>query len=478
MSASAFDVVVVGGGGSGLAAAAAAAGEGANVVVLEKAERLGGTTALSVGSITASRTALQRRAGVEDSPQAHFDDLDLFPRPEGATDNLALRRLYVENAADTVHWLSSLGIVFHGPSPEPPHTKPRLHLALPHSGAYIHALARSCRRGRVDFRLRAAARRLVEEAGRVVGVQADTAAGPVTLRARKGVILASGDYSGGRAMLREYAGERFSAVSPLNAMNTGDGHALARALGARVLNGGLVIAEMRFPVPARLNWVRRLPPGRLVGNAVRLAMARLPRALLRPLFAMSMTANLAPTPKLFEAGALLVNRDGVRFTDENAAPVFDLARQAGGRAWIVFDAAIAGGFERWPGFISTAPGIAYAYLSDYRRYRPDVFHSAPTLEALARSLEVPVAALRESGARLGPAPYFALGPLFGWMMTTDGGLAVSERFEVLRADAPIPGLYAVGSAGQGGLLLPGHGQHLGWAFTSGRLCGRAVAKPG
>ncbi len=26
--------------------------------------------------------------------------------------------------------------------------------------------------------------------------------------------------------------------------------------------------------------------------------------------------------------------------------------------------------------------------------------------------------------------------------------------------------------GQGGLLLKGHGHHLGWAFTSGRLAGR------
>jgi fumarate reductase flavoprotein subunit len=387
-----------------------------------------------------------------------------------------LRRLYVERVADTVHWLSSLGIVFHGPSPEPPHMKSRLHLALPHSGAYIHALARDCRAGRVEIRLRTAARRLIENSGRVIAVQADAAAGPVTLHARKGVILASGDYSGGRAMLCEFAGERYAAVEALNAVNTGDGHALARTLGARVLNGGLVTAEMRFPVPARLNWVRQLPPGQFVGNAVRLAMARLPRALLRPVFAMSMTANLAPTLKLFEAGALLVNRDGLRFTDENSAPLFDLARQPGGCAWIVFDAAIAGRFERWPGFISTAPGIAYAYLSDYRRYRSDVFRSAPTLDALARAMDVPVTELARSAGHLKATPCFALGPIFGWIMTTDGGLAISDHFEVLRAETPIPGLYAVGSAGQGGLQLPGHGQHLGWAFTSGRLCGLALAR--
>ena len=63
-------------------------------------------------------------------------------------------------------------------------------------------------------------------------------------------------------------------------------------------------------------------------------------------------------------------------------------------------------------------------------------------------------------------------------MTTDGGLAVTPKFEVLRGDGSvIPGLYAAGLAGQGGVLLPGHGQHLGWAFTSGRLCGLGPARP-
>ena len=49
-------------------------------------------------------------------------------------------------------------------------------------------------------------------------------------------------------------------------------------------------------------------------------------------------------------------------------------------------------------------------------------------------------------------------------------------FYVLRDDgAVIPGLYAAGSAGQGGLLLEGHGHHLGWAFISGRIAGRHAA---
>jgi predicted oxidoreductase len=59
---------------------------------------------------------------------------------------------------------------------------------------------------------------------------------------------------------------------------------------------------------------------------------------------------------------------------------------------------------------------------------------------------------------------------------TDGGLKVSERLEVVREDgSPIPSLFAAGSTGQGGLLLEGHGHHLGWAFISGRLAGRNAA---
>ena len=73
-----FDVIVVGGGGSGLAAAIEARAPGRRVVLLEKNARLGGSTAWSVGSITSTRTPHQRRAGVEDDPQAHFADMPLF----------------------------------------------------------------------------------------------------------------------------------------------------------------------------------------------------------------------------------------------------------------------------------------------------------------------------------------------------------------------------------------------------------------
>ena len=61
-------------------------------------------------------------------------------------------------------------------------------------------------------------------------------------------------------------------------------------------------------------------------------------------------------------------------------------------------------------------------------------------------------------------------------MLTDGGLAVDENLRLLgHGDTPVAGLWAAGSAGQGGLMLKGHGHHIGWAFTSGRIAGRNAA---
>src|SRR5437868_5421312 len=66
------DVVVIGGGGAGMAAALAARAAGASVILLEADTKLGGATALSEAVIYAAGTSAQRRAGVEDTPEAMF----------------------------------------------------------------------------------------------------------------------------------------------------------------------------------------------------------------------------------------------------------------------------------------------------------------------------------------------------------------------------------------------------------------------
>ena len=199
------------------------------------------------------------------------------------------------------------------------------------------------------------------------------------------------------------------------------------------------------------------------------------------------TTALAPSPSLFEAGALLVNKAGARFSDERDQPAFAVAEQPGKIAYILLDARMAQSFEAWPNFISTAPGVAYAYLADYRRNRPDIFARGATLDAVARQLGMSADSLaasvtdyntmRGNRSRFGEGPYVALGPVRAVFVHAEGGLAVDIDHRVLRiGEQPIAALYAAGSTGQGGLLLKGHGHHLAWAFVSGRRAGRNAAR--
>ena len=489
MSTEVFDVVVVGAGGTGLAAASEAARLGRSVVLLEKNPEPGGSTSWSVGSITATNTPHQRRAGIKDTPQEHFEDLERFAGALAPRDNLALRRILVDHTNEIVDWLMGHGIVFVGPVPEPPHRHPRMHNIVPNSRSFAYHLARYCRRLGVDIRVGIRANRLLMEAGRVTGVEATDAGGILrSFRARGGVVLASGDYSGGRELKAEFASPDLAEVDAVNVTNTGDGHRMARELGAVVLNGDIISGPiMRFIPPTRANWLRALPPWRPLARLMAWGYEHLPSSLLRPFLMSVLTTALGASPELYRRGAILVNRSGERYTDELGKPNLDTAKQPGRMAWIVFDQPVAQQFSAWPNYVSTAPGVAYAYLEDYRRNRSDIYHRTDTLHGLARSMGVPEAALartvedynaRGRGTRpaLATAAFHALGPVRSYVIFTDGGLKVSERLEVLRGDGSvIAGLYAAGSAGQGGLLLEGHGHHLGWAFISGRIAGRHAA---
>jgi len=139
------DVVVIGGGGSGLAAAIEARSLGRQVILLERNPQLGGTTAKSIGSITATNTPHQLRKGIRDSPADHFEDMARFSAASRRVqesrykidDNTELRRVLVENVPDTFRWLMAKGVEFYGPLPEAPHRRPRMHNVLPNSRAYI-----------------------------------------------------------------------------------------------------------------------------------------------------------------------------------------------------------------------------------------------------------------------------------------------------------------------------------------------------
>lgn len=482
------DVIVVGGGGSGLAAAIEARTAGASVILLEKNPVLGGSTGWSVGALTAAGTPHQKRARIADTADAHFEDLSLVTGALLPRDNLELRRILVDRAGETLEWLVSLGLVFVGPMPEPPHRHPRMHNVLPNSKVFAYRLSRHARKLGVAIRTGLEACELVQDSGRIAGVAVKDASGNQSvLRARRGVVLTTGDFSNARDLKARFADPALADIEAINPTATGDGHRLALAAGASVVNGDIVRGPiMRFVPPARSHIVQSLPPSRLLAHAMAWALAHVPHRILRPFFMSFVTTALGPSQDLFKEGAILVNRDGARFTDECGTPNIALARQPGRVAWIVLDRAIAQKFSAWPYIVSTAPGVAYAYLADYRSTRPDIYHESDTLEGLAVSMGTPPQALaravaeyneQQRGGRpaLTTPPYTALGPAKSYIVFTDGGLRVTSRLEVMRGNIAIPGLFAAGSAGQGGLLLEGHGHHLMWAFVSGRLAGRAAA---
>ncbi len=471
------DVVVVGGGGAGLAAAVAAAKRGVRTVLLEKRAQLGGSTRLSVGSLSAAGTVLQRRAGIVDDADAFRADMDAFVGDLVSRDNPTLRALLAAEASVTLQWLEDLGVVFAGPFPEPPNRVSRMHTVIPGSAMYITKLARAAERAGARLYCEVAADGLLTNArGRVVGVKYRRRDRSQRLLASRGVILATGDFSGDAALRARFLSAAASAAIPINPSNTGDGHQLARAVGAALCNMDVIYGpQLRFPRAPRPGLVDRLPPWSWLARLGAMYVTRAPSFLLKPFVTSLLIAHMSPTDRLFREGAVLVDREGCRLEGEPPAAALTSARESTG--FIVLDARIAELFRRYPYFISTAPGIGYAYFDDYTWGRPDLVHRGETPEALAAVIRVQPDRLQAAVETLNGRPLFAMGPVQAMLTVTEGGLAVDGCCRVLGENGSVlPGLYAAGSAAQGGMLLKGHGLHIAWAMTSGRIAGAMAAR--
>jgi len=491
------DVLVIGGGGSGMSAAISAATSGASVIILEKCAEVGGSTAMSVGSFTAANTSYQYRAGVNDSIDLFVEDMKVANGEFEARENKELRRILAENAGPTVEWLSSIGVQFLGPTPEPPYEKPRMHNVLPNSKAYREALLRECRKRGVAIYTSMRVDRLLRNAdGEIIGASANGQ----DYFGRRGVILATGDYSASTELKAKYVGEAAAKVPPVNPSNTGDGFYLGTAAGGVMMQMDRLYEGLRFAPSTRPDPIKMLPSVPGLTRLMRVVVERLPKSLLAYVIRGALTSWIGPNNTMYGAGAILVGPDGQRLANEDsdklmARAVADTAANTG---YMIFDAKVAKKFSAWPNPVSTFPGVAYAYVQDYKRFRPDVYHEAATLDELATGLGIEPAALRASvsrwneqvtgGAdtefgreRLGDGvtegPYYALGPMNAYVTLADGGLAVDTQLRVTTEDGDvIPGLWAAGSTGQGGLQLLNHGLHIGWAMISGRLAGRHVAQ--
>lgn len=494
-----YDVVVVGGGGAGLASAVSAAEHGASVMLLEKMPRLGGSTGRAIGSFTSSGTYLQRRAGIVDDPDDHQVDAGLFgPRDYERRNNAELRRFFFGESAATLDWLHGMGLAFHGPSPEPPNRVSRMHNVVPNAKAYVATLQLRLLRLGGTIVCDAPVVGLQVDDGRVTGVNARIDGRPRTILARRGVVLAAGDYTNSSAMISAYRGERFAVVEGINPDALGEGHLLAEAIGADLVNMDITYGpELRFVPPRGATLEQALPSRGPLLRLMTVLMPLVPGALMRWMIKRMLVTWQHPEDALLADGAILVNRDGRRFCDEGASPEREIAvaGQPDKLAFMLLDEALIERYGSWPHYISTAPEIAYAYVRDYLRLRPDIAVEGKSPERVAHARGLPVGALEETVARyaasfagaaatdvprtggrpLTGSRWVLLGPLKAYFTNTEGGVAIDRGLRVLDTSGrPIPGLYAAGQTGLGGMVLWGHGLHIAWALTSGRLVGEIL----
>jgi succinate dehydrogenase/fumarate reductase flavoprotein subunit len=294
------DVVVVGSGGAALTAATLAHDAGAEVLVLEKAGLLGGTTAVSGGGVWLPGNHVMAAAGIEDSredalayirrltagrepdpellevfvdtaPEAlryledhtplrtHISPLPDYYWPWGIPGNRAVPARCVEadpypvrrelpDWADRVvsrGTLMSLGASttltedFMPPTPELTEELRRREQEdiRPKGAALIARLFKGLLERGVEVRLETPARDVViDDAGAVVGVTAETGGVPRRIGARKGVVLACGGFEWNPELVRAHIGYDVKPLSPPN--NVGDGLKMAIEAGAQLANLG------------------------------------------------------------------------------------------------------------------------------------------------------------------------------------------------------------------------------------------------
>src|SRR5215469_6381416 len=110
------DVVVVGAGASGLPASITAAEAGASVIVVEQNYDIGGHAIESGGNIAlGGGTSLQRKYGIEDSPDRMFEDLVNWH--DYRFSDRQIVRAFCDESVATFDFLLKHGVQFPDKSP-------------------------------------------------------------------------------------------------------------------------------------------------------------------------------------------------------------------------------------------------------------------------------------------------------------------------------------------------------------------------
>ncbi|GAA0905905.1 3-oxosteroid 1-dehydrogenase [Virgisporangium ochraceum] len=539
-----FDVVVVGSGAAGMTAALTAAHHGLSVVVVEKADTFGGSTARSGGGVWIPGNEVLRRAGVTDSAEeaetylAHVVGSDvptarqrafLSHGPAMLSFVLAhspVRFAWVPGYAD--YYPEAAGGLPAGRSIEPRPLDARVlgaelrHLAPPYLAVQskVTVTARDYRWLSLGMRHPRAAIASVRVAGRLLRSKA--------LR-RRTLGLGQALAAGLRAGLAD-AGVPVWLGTPMSGLELDGDRVLGIRVDGRVIRArrGVLLATGGFEhngamrrkyqrAPIGTEWTVGAPgnvgDGITAGEDVGAALDLMDDAWWGP----SVPLPRGPFFLLAERslpGCVLVNGAGRRYVNE-AAPYVDVVHAMYDNhsdevphvpSWLVFDQRYR---DRYL-FAGKSPRQALPRSW----YESGILQRASSLEGLAGKTRLPATALTETVTRFnryaetGHDEDFAKGdsaydryygdprnrpnPCLGALVNppfyavrivpgdlgTKGGLRTDERARVLRADGiPIPGLYAAGNASAAvmGHSYAGAGATIGPAMTFGYVAALDLA---
>jgi 3-oxosteroid 1-dehydrogenase len=260
------DVVVVGSGAAALSAAIAAVGQGARVIMLEKGPVPGGTTAKSGGAHWIPNNHFQKQRGIADPRPDALRYMARVAYPylyRAAHPTFGLSQLqydliatYYDNGARVVKTLADLGALhimmmegytgplpdYQGQLPENNHARGRTLCPVDAEGKpgfggdMIRQMSGFLAAKGVQIQTETRVTRIVrDQAGRVVGLAAETPDGPRTFRARRGTVFGSGGFTHNPDMR-----VNFLRIPLLGGCavptNQGDFVGMATELGARLGN--------------------------------------------------------------------------------------------------------------------------------------------------------------------------------------------------------------------------------------------------
>lgn len=260
-----YDVVVIGAGAGGYAAAIEAANNGASVVVLEKAEKVGGDSALCDGILGGWGTRLQKEAGIELSADEVFAWFTAHPEWYGSFD-MEVARLNAEKCGETIDWLQDLGVEFEPEvGPRFGYTElPAIHQVVGKGAAMMDVLAQTAEAAGVKTYTGTPAIGLeADETGRIVGVRAKKGSDDFGVKANKGVVVASGGFAGSSEVLTAFNSESAGLMARSDPNMTGDGLLMAMEHGAHICKADRLplvssLAGLETKSPVNLNYAFRL----------------------------------------------------------------------------------------------------------------------------------------------------------------------------------------------------------------------------